>query len=213
MVDRIALGIAGEQVCLLADRALYWPARRRLIIADLHLGKGSVLREGGIPVPSGGTRADLSRLATLLATTDASSLWILGDFLHGPRSSRSDDAWQQFRGAHADMDIAVLPGNHDRAFDAYAAGVVALSDPVRDGPFRFSHSPPEGADQLGLHAIYGHLHPVIRLPGIGAPPLFWQRPAATVLPAFSLFTGGYRVDHAQARGSFVCNGQQIAPIA
>ncbi len=212
MGDRIALAIAGEQVCLLADRALYWPSRRRLVIADLHLGKGSVLREGGIAVPGGGTRADLSRLAALLATTGASSLWILGDFLHGPRSSRSDAAWHQFREAHAGIDVAVLPGNHDRAFDAHAAGVVALSEPVHDGPFRFSHMPPEHAKPSGEHAIYGHLHPVIRLPGLGAPPLFWQRPVATVLPAFSLFTGGYRVQPAQARGSFACNGQQIVQI-
>jgi len=38
MVERLQMVLAGEAVTLLADRALYWPARQRLIVADLHLG-------------------------------------------------------------------------------------------------------------------------------------------------------------------------------
>ena len=45
----------GERLQLHADRALYWPARGRLLIADLHLGKGDVFRRAGIAVPRGGT--------------------------------------------------------------------------------------------------------------------------------------------------------------
>ena len=90
----IELMIAGERMCLLADRALYWPARRRLLIADLHLGKGDVLRAAGIPVPSGGTGHDLARLGTLLETTGAGQLWVLGDFLHGPRQPRVEALWR-----------------------------------------------------------------------------------------------------------------------
>jgi hypothetical protein len=49
-------------VVLVGARALYWPARRALLIADLHLGKADVFRRAGIALPSGGTGEDLQRL-------------------------------------------------------------------------------------------------------------------------------------------------------
>jgi hypothetical protein len=39
MAEALDLVLAGEPVRLLADRALYWPARRRLLLADLHLAR------------------------------------------------------------------------------------------------------------------------------------------------------------------------------
>ena len=56
MVDRVAFEIAGERLVAFADRALYWPARKRLVLGDLHLGKADIFRAAGIPVPSGGGR-------------------------------------------------------------------------------------------------------------------------------------------------------------
>lgn len=80
----LAVALAGEPMTLLGERALFWPARARLIIADLHLGKSHVFRRAGIAVPSGATRGDLDRLAALVARTAARELWIVGDVLHGP---------------------------------------------------------------------------------------------------------------------------------
>ncbi len=142
MAEALDLELTGEPVRLLADRALYWPARERLLIADLHLGKGDTFRAAGIAVPSGGTAHDLARLDALLAQTGARGLWILGDFLHARRNAAVDAAWRAFREAHADVHVAVVPGNHDRAFDAAAAGVERLPEGVRDGPFEFRHAPP-----------------------------------------------------------------------
>lgn len=76
MAVELELEIAGEPMRALGDRALYWPARRRLLIADLHLGKGDVFRRAGIALPSGGTSHDLARLAALLERTGAHELWI-----------------------------------------------------------------------------------------------------------------------------------------
>ena len=208
MAEALDLELAGEPVRLLADRALYWPARRRLLVADLHLGKGDTFRAAGIAVPSGGTAHDLARLQALLAATGASSLWILGDFLHARRHRAVDAAWAAFRQAHAQVEMAVVPGNHDRAFDAVAAGVQRLADGHRDRPFELRHAPPQGPP--GVHVVCGHLHPVLRLPGgLGRQPLFWLRPGLSVLPAFSAFTGGHAVAAREAAGSVVCNGAQL----
>ena len=37
----------------LAERALHWPARRTIILSDLHVGKAAVFRARGLPVPTG----------------------------------------------------------------------------------------------------------------------------------------------------------------
>ncbi|WP_202840888.1 ligase-associated DNA damage response endonuclease PdeM [Luteimonas saliphila] len=208
MPDTLDLTLAGEPVRVLADRALYWPARARLLIADLHLGKGDTFRAAGIAVPSGGTAHDLARLDALLALTSASSLWILGDFLHARRHAAVDAAWRAFREAHREVAMAVVPGNHDRAFDAAAAGVERVPEGFLEAPFEFRHAPP-ARERPDRHVLCGHLHPVLRLPGTGRHPMFWLRPSITVLPAFSAFTGGHPVPRADSGSSVLCDGRQL----
>lgn len=199
MPDVAELRLAGEPMRLLADRALYWPARERLLIADLHLGKGDILRAAGIAVPSGGTRHDLERLHALLLQTGARELWVLGDFLHGRRHPRVEAEWRALLSAHPGCVASVVAGNHDRALLADAAGIVHLPDDLRDGPFRFRHLPLEAADGIGGHVVCGHLHPVARLPGLpGRHPALVLGPGQSILPAFSAFTGGYLLRHTQA---------------
>ena len=189
--EALDLVVAGEALRLLADRALYWPARARLLIADLHLGKGDILRSAGIPVPSGGTRHDLARLDALLRATAARELWVLGDFLHGRRHLRVEASWRALMAAHPGCVASVIAGNHDRSLLPDALGLVHLPDDVRDGPFRFRHAPLADADAGTGHVLCGHVHPVVRLPGLpGRHPAMVLEPAQAILPAFSAFTGG-----------------------
>lgn len=182
--------LAGESVLVLAERALFWPAQSLLLIADLHLGKGEALRRGGIAVPRGGTRDDLSRLQSLLATTAARELCVLGDFLHGASEGGAwQDEWQAWRAQHAALPIAVVTGNHDRQLRRRAAdwNLVLHDEGLARGPFEFRHVPRVG----DAHVIAGHVHPRVRYPGLhGRWPAFVLRDGLTVLPAFSRFTGG-----------------------
>lgn len=200
----LALALAGEPVVLLGARALYWPARRRLIVADLHLGKAAVFRRAGIAVPSGATRGDLDRLTWLVAAMSARALWIVGDVLHGPAfQAHWRDMWTAWREAHAGLDVAAVAGNHDRALDGAAMGVRQLGQGYEDGPFLFRHLPDADAD--GRHVIAGHVHPKVRVPGVPrAWPAFWLRPGMTVLPAFSDFTGGHVVVAGQEESLVAC---------
>ena len=52
MADELPLLRAGEPLVLLGARALYWPARQALLLADLHLGKADVFRRAGIALPA-----------------------------------------------------------------------------------------------------------------------------------------------------------------
>lgn len=204
--------LAGEAVVLLGERALFWPARSRLVIADLHLGKSHVFRRAGIAVPRGATQEDLQRVAALVLATAARELWVVGDVLHGPASQAAwRDVWLQWRQAHAALDVAVLAGNHDRALDGAALGMRELGEAQADGPFLFRHLPQP--DALGRHVIAGHVHPKTRIPGVPRSwPAFWMRPGMTVLPAFSDFTGGHAVGWELGAGLVACVEGAAVPL-
>lgn len=211
MVERMEVPIAGEPMQLWADRALFWPARRRLLIADLHLGKGDVFRAAGISVPTGGTLHDLTRLDGLLRLSDAVELWVLGDFLHGGHHSAVDVAWRDFRHAHAGVRMAVVSGNHDRGLNGAMLGIDLLGAEAQDPPFCLRHAPSQAADPL-QHVICGHVHPVVRLPGMGRWPVFWLTDQQTILPAFSAFSGGWAVPDAPGQRRIACNGTALVAL-
>ncbi|WP_144630832.1 ligase-associated DNA damage response endonuclease PdeM [Bordetella genomosp. 13] len=208
--DALAMALGGETMVLLGARALYWPARDRLIIADLHLGKEHVFRQAGIAVPSGATQDDLRRLSDLVAETAAKELWIVGDVLHGPSTQAAwREAWAAWRRAHAALDVAALTGNHDRALDGADLGVRQLGEAWTDGPFVFQHLPEP--DTQGRHVIAGHVHPTTRVPGVPRSwPVFWLRPGMTVLPAYSAFTGGHAVEAGKERLVACVDGAVVA---
>lgn len=203
--------IAGEPMVLCGDRALFWPARRRLLLADLHLGKADTFRRAGIALPTGGTHHDLDRLSALVADTGATSVWVLGDVLHGPLTDTHwRGAWNAWRAAHPALDVVALAGNHDRALASAALDLHLVGDAVDDGPFALRHAP--GVHPT-LHVVCGHLHPVASFHALKRRfPVFWLRDGITVLPAFSAFTGGVVVDRASGARRVACVEGEAVPI-
>lgn len=207
----LPLTLAGQPMQALAERALFWPAQRLLLIADLHLGKGEALRRGGIAVPRGGTRDDLDRLQGLVATTGATEVCVLGDFLHGPDQGAWREDWQAWRAQHADLILSVVAGNHDRRLARHADAwqLALLPEGYRRGPFQLRHTPGTG----DAHAIAGHVHPRTRFPGLpGRWPAFLLRPGMTILPAFSRFTGGADTVHAEGQRVIACLDGLVAEL-
>ena len=210
MGESLEVMLNGEPVQLLADRALYWPARRRLLLADLHLGKADTFRAAGIALPRGGTELDLARISTLVAATGAAAVWVLGDMLHGRTDLSSwRAAWNAFRDRHPRLSIAVVDGNHDRALQRARLDIERLGDAVHDGPFVLRHTP--ARDPRG-HVLCGHLHPVLKLPGQPRTQAFWLQPGCTVLPAFSAFTGGYPLRLGEGDAAVLCNGSALVTV-
>lgn len=194
----VPLELAGERLLLLPDRAVAWPARRTLLIADLHLGKGEILRRHGIPVPRGGTGHDLARIDRLLGDTGSRRLLVLGDLVHGPGPAQA--AWRQrlaaWRTARPDLELAVVGGNHDRHGALDGLGFTELGPVRSEPPFEFTHAPGDLPPGDGRVRLCGHLHPVLATrddAGRLRVPVFWLRGATLVLPAFGGLTGGHAV--------------------
>lgn len=189
MAPELPITLAGETVHLLGARAMYWPARHGLLIADLHLGKADLFRRAGIGLPRGGTQDDLEQLGRLLQQHDVRQLWILGDVLHGAAHRAAwYRQWQGWREHHPDLWIGALEGNHDRVLPKADLGIELLGERVQEGPFLLRHAP---QPHPGLHVLCGHLHPLARLPGMQRRwPAFSLRERLTILPAFSRFTAG-----------------------
>ncbi len=189
--------LCGERLDLHHERAVYWPRRRTLIVADVHLGKGAAFRRAGLAIPSGGTRQDLLRLDALIGEFCPERLLVLGDLFHAPLLAA--ESWfgdvGAFRERHATLALEVLRGNHDRGLHRVPPGWrIAWHDgALPEPPFVFTHEP---VDDARGYVLAGHLHPVLRLrSSIDAlrMPVFWLRERHGVLPSFGGFTGGYGI--------------------
>jgi DNA ligase-associated metallophosphoesterase len=201
---------------LLPQRAVYWPAQRMLLIADIHFGKAAAFRALGVPVPRGTTSDNLARLDDLLERHDTRQILFLGDFLHAS-SSHADAtlrALRQWRARRAALQLTLVRGNHDEhAGDPPAElDIEARDEPLERGPFSFCHHP--HAHACG-YVIAGHLHPVFRLAAGGDSvrlPCFVFGERSGILPSFGAFTGGFVIDPQAGERVFVSSGEAVYAV-
>ena len=214
----LEIDVAGERVVLLPERALFWPRREMLLVADPHFGKAAAFRALGVPVPSGTTLGGLERLDSALARVGATRVVFLGDFLHARegRAPATLGAFAEWRRTRAHLDLLLVRGNHDRrAGDPPSElGVRCADPPVREAPFVLAHHP---QPDNGGYVIAGHLHPGLRLAGAGdlraTLPCFWFAECVSVLPAFGEFTGLALVEPAPGDRLCVVAGETVVEIA
>ena len=188
------LKLAGEQILLMPEKAVYWPAERTLFVADVHFGKSASMRAASLPIPGGTTTATLARLTCAVERSAARRLVILGDLWHdgAGRQAATLAASEAWRAQHADLEVWLIEGNHDRRAGPVPEGFccTAFEEPTRMGPFALCHDPALPTDGFRLA---GHLHPAALLEGKGRQSeklsCFWVTPHGMVLPAFGAFTG------------------------
>ena len=203
---------------LLADRALFVPSWRALIVADVHWGKAAAFRALGVPVPHGTTSAGLAKLDAVLSRTGATRLFVLGDLLHAragmaPATVRTLEAW---RATRADLAITLVRGNHDyHAGDPPASlGITCVDAPLLLGPFALCHHP---GDCDAGYVLAGHVHPVVTLFGRGRQkltlPCFAFGGRGGLLPAFGEFTGGAVIDRRDFTELFVIADDSVLPLS
>ncbi len=210
--------VAGEKLVLLAERAVYWPARKALFIADFHLGKAASFRRLGIPLPVGTTGENVRRLDRAIEKTGATQVIFLGDFLHSAhgRAQRTLATFQEWRESRPQVELTIVRGNHDkRAGDppeCWSARCIDAGEVA--GPFILNHEP--GPSRAG-YALAGHIHPAVRLSASGEKslrlPCFWFGARYGVLPAFGAFTGNAEVLPRRGDQVFVIAEQEVLQVA
>ena len=209
--------LAGEDVVLLPERALFWPRAATLVAADFHWGKGATFRAAGIPIPTGATGDDLSRLDAALLRTCARRLVVLGDLFHaraGRIASSTLAELRRWRALRPELEILLDRGNHDRhAGDPPEdLHINCLNAPSFVPPFVLRHEP---ADSPDGYTLAGHLHPGMVLSGPGRwerPPCFWLTSRTAVLPAFGSFTGLATVSPEPSDRIFVIADDEVLSV-
>ena len=186
-----------EETPLFADPsgALYWPARRTLVVADLHLEKGSAFAARRTLLPPYDSAASLAKLQGLIRKFTPARIVCLGDSFHDVRAEArmaANDAalLKRLVAAH---DWVWVVGNHDPAIPPAFGGRV-LSEIVED-KLALRHEPaaPSG---LAPGEIVGHFHPkaaVTTAAGRVAAPCFVLDGRRMVMPAFGAYAGGLDV--------------------
>jgi DNA ligase-associated metallophosphoesterase len=179
---------------LLADAsgALYWPAKETLVVADLHLEKGSAFAANGTLLPPYDSRETLRRLQAVLQRHRARRVICLGDSFHDTAAAErlaAEDA-ATLRLLTASHEWIWITGNHDPEAPADLGGLAARE--FRADRLVFRH-------EAATHAageVSGHFHPKALVPARGrvlSGRCFVTDGDRLILPAFGAYAGGLDV--------------------
>jgi DNA ligase-associated metallophosphoesterase len=198
-IGALPVELGGERLVLLPEKAIWWPARRILLVADAHVGKAHSFRRLGVAVPRGTTGETLDRLAALIARHAAGRVVFLGDFMHAKaaHAPATLGALARWRRAQREVELTLVRGNHDRrAGDPPPAlGIEVVDEPLVIGGLALAHHP---RPQPAAYVLAGHLHPCCSVGGRAHDrlrlPCFHFGEKVGVLPAFGAFTGMHPID-------------------
>lgn len=187
------LEIDGTALAVDPEGALWWPERRLLAVADLHLEKASSLARRGHLLPPYDTRATLARLARLVERHRPAMLLCLGDSFHdvdGPKRLAAEDR-AALAALSAVTELLWVEGNHDPG--TLPQGLGRLVDEIAFGALLFRHQATRG---FAGGEVSGHYHPKATVFGglrrvTGR--CFVTDGRRLILPAFGQLTGGLDV--------------------
>jgi DNA ligase-associated metallophosphoesterase len=209
----VPLSFAGHAFMAMPEAALYWPAQRALLVADLHFEKASWYARFGQFLPPHDSQATLDVIEGLVERTGAQAVWSLGDSFHDadgaarldPRARDRLHAltqrvdWLWITGNH-DVGVAAMPGGR-RIGQAQIAGIWLRHEAEADDPA------PE---------ISGHFHPKLRLSLRGrhvSRRCFVGSATKLILPALGALTGGLDAGHGEIRRAVGPGAAALVPVA
>jgi len=191
----VPLSFASDEFFLTAGRALFWPRENALLLADLHLEKGSYFASLGQMLPPYDSRETLERVADAVRQTGAKRIITLGDNFHDAAGTQRLDPYSSgmLEALTRSLDWVWITGNHDHEMQRSFGG--ALVDELEVGGIVLRHVAQEGETRPELS---GHYHPkmrvMVRSRHISRPCAVIGRQASgnerMILPAFGALTGG-----------------------
>lgn len=191
--EGLIVEILGETLELMPQKAIWWEARKSLLLADMHLGKVNHFRKAGIPVPLQASTRNWETLIEVVRQKVPDRIVCIGDLFH----SHYNSDWEmvgQFTRSFPEVVFELVTGNHDILSDHQYArnNIVVHHSALQLGPFMLNHFPDENPPP-GSYVLSGHLHPGVLLQGRGKQrvvlPCFYFGEQQGYLPAFGMFTG------------------------
>ena len=170
--------------------ALYVPDFAALLVADLHLEKGTSLARRGVHLPPYDTRESLRQLQAVIGDVKPQRLIFLGDSFHDGQARERIDAADLavLRAITAACETIWITGNHDPAPPADIGG--SIMSEVTLGGITLRHVP--GALDGDELEIAGHLHPAAAIEQRGRRircRCFIADQRRIIMPAFGSYTG------------------------
>jgi hypothetical protein len=209
----VRFSFCGHDLMALPQGALYWPARRALLVADLHLEKASWFARLGQMLPPWDTVATLADLTALAASTGAEEVWCLGDSFHDRHGC--DRLPAQAREMLTALTAATrwtwITGNHDPGFADHCGGAIVEEAEVDGLLLRHEADPRETRPELS-----GHFHPKLRINHRGrkvSRRCFVATERKLILPAFGSLTGGLDAAHPEIVRAVGARAEALIPVA
>jgi len=194
--------VNGERLVLDPSGAVWWPAGKTLVFADLHFEKGSAFARGGQLLPPYDTRATIRRIAAVVARRQPQRVIALGDSFHDAGAAERLDAYEcaALKALCGDLEWLWVEGNHDPEPPAWLGGTITGEAAI--GGLVFRHVPGAG---FSPGEVAGHLHPVARIHRRGMSlrrRCFVTDGTRLLLPAFGAYAGGLDVTDAAVVSRF-----------
>jgi uncharacterized protein len=209
----VRFSFAGHDLRALPQGALFWPSRRALLVADLHLEKASWFAKLGQMLPPYDSMATLADLTALAASTSAREIWCLGDSFHDRHGCDRlpARARELLTGLTASTRWTWIVGNHDPSLADPCGGAVLEEAEVDGLVLRHEAQAGEARPELS-----GHFHPKLRITHRGrrvSRRCFVATPRKLILPAFGALTGGLDACHPEIVRAVGPDAEALVPVA
>lgn len=203
---------AGHSLAALRDGAVFWPARKALIVADLHLEKASWFAKGGQMLPPYDSLATLTELTALARQTRAQELWCLGDSFHDKEGCERlpEEPRRLLTGLTHSLRFVWITGNHDAGLVDHCGGEIMVEGEVDGLILRHEAEPGEPRPELS-----GHFHPKLRIARRGrnvARRCFVMTGTKLIFPAFGALTGGLDAHHPEIVRAVGRRAEALVPL-
>ena len=209
----VPLSFAGHNFLADPQGAMFWPAEKALLVADLHLEKASWFARVGQFLPPYDSQQTLAALTELVDRTAPERLYCLGDSFHDRFGCDRlpDAARAMLLALTGRLDWVWILGNHDPGFADHCGGRLVEEAHVRGLTLRHEADPRDPTPEIS-----GHYHPKLRLQLRGkhvSRRCYVASEAKLILPAFGSLTGGLDAHHPEIRSKVGGQAAALVPIA
>ena len=191
-IEHLTVELAGEAVQLDPRGVLLLDHGQTMVVADLHLEKGSAFARRGTFLPPYDTLATLVRLETIINSLRPERLISLGDGFHDSAGARllTGEVADRLQRLAQRLEWIWIRGNHDELLPDTLPGTIR--DDLTLGHLTLRHLPDRETGNL----IAGHLHPIARIGDRRRKtrrPCFVHDRRLMLMPAFGSYTGGLNI--------------------